>query len=231
MNQQLALAIHLAHHASLKDFLFQNQTVLKQVTENAIDCTGDKIIFLWGSSGCGKSHLLQGITQAAQDRGLNALYIPMQEIISLSPDCLMDITHADMLAIDDLETIAGNPAWEEAFFHFYNQIRDQDHTVLFMASQNPPSTIPIKLPDLHSRLLWGLCIEMKELDDQGKIEILQQQAQKRGFHVPEHVALFIIKRHTRSMHALQTLLNHLDHASLAAQRKITIPFVKSVLQL
>lgn len=231
MNQQLALAIHLVHHANLHDFLFQDQDILKHVIEKSMAQIGDKIIFLWGAKASGKSHLLQGITQTAQERGLQALYIPMQEIIALDPDCLKDITHADIIAIDDVETIAGNSAWEEAFFHFYNQIRDQDRTVLYMASQLSPAGIPIQLPDLRSRLLWSLGIEIKELDDQGKVEVLQQQAQKRGFQLPEPVALYIIKRHTRSMAALQTLLNQLDHASLAAQRKITIPFVKSLLNL
>ena len=70
-----------------------------------------------------------------------------------------------------------------------------------------------------------------ELNDEDKINTLKLHALRRGFDLPESVGQFLISRCSRNMHDLQQLLNRLDDASLAAQRKITIPFVKDTLNL
>ena len=91
--------------------------------------------------------------------------------------------------------------------------------------------MPIRLPDLRSRLSGGLVIQLHELQDDDKIKTLKLHALKRGFELPTSVGQFLLNRSSRNMHDLNTLLNRLDEASLIAQRKITIPFVKTVLGL
>ena len=136
-----------------------------------------------------------------------------------------------MICIDDIDAICGDKLWEESLFHFYNKIRDHQNARLIISSQMPPTQIPIALPDLKSRLSWGLVYQVNELDEESKARLLQILAEKRGFNLPESVIQFIISRASRNMHDLEQLLNKLDEASLIMQRKITIPFVKQVLDL
>ena len=110
-------------------------------------------------------------------------------------------------------------------------MRDNGQTILLIANQNSLQTSKIRLPDLRSRLAWGLVLQLNELDDEAKITTLQQQASLRGFELPYTVASFLIARCARNLHDLHHLLDKLDRASLAAHRKITIPFVKSILAI
>ena len=102
---------------------------------------------------------------------------------------------------------------------------------MLTSNNNAPTASLIQLADLRSRLNWGLVIQLRELDDADKIKVLQEQAEKRGFYLSDSVALYLIHRCTRNMNDLQRVLDQLDHESLAAQRKITIPFVKSILTI
>ena len=130
-----------------------------------------------------------------------------------------------------MELIAGDSEWEEALFHLYNRIKDKEQGLLIVSGNKPPVTLPIRLADLRSRLGWGLVIQLNELSEEEKINTLKLHALKRGFDLPESVGQFLLNRCSRNMHDLQELLNRLDDASLAAQRKITIPFVKYILKI
>ena len=133
------------------------------------------------------------------------------------------------MCLDDIQAIAGNPEWEQALFHLYNRVRDTGKTILLMASRQAPSKAQIQLPDLKSRLSWGLVFQLNGLNDELKSTALQERAQKLGFKLSNKAALFLLNRSTRSMHDLYQILDRLDKASLEAQRQITIPFIKSIL--
>jgi DnaA family protein len=228
MNQQLALAIQLNYQANLNNFCWGENTLLQQQLEQSIHGDGEKIIYLWGGPGYGKSHLLQGCCQTWKDHS-RSMYLPLDILKEWGPESIEGLENQALLAIDNIDAIAADSQWEEALFHLYNQVRDNGETILLISSQYAPSASPIRLPDLRSRLSWGLVMQIKELSDDLKMITLQQQANKRGFHLPESVAFFLINRCARNMHDLQKVLNVLDDASLAAQRKITVPFVKSIL--
>lgn len=228
MNKQLALAIQLNYQASLDNFCWGENTLLKQQLEQTIQERGERLIYLWGTPGCGKSHLLQGCCQAYKDHSAS-VYLPLDILKEWGPDSIEGMANHALIVIDNIDAIAGISHWEEAIFHLYNQVRDKEKGILLISSQYAPLASPIQLPDLRSRLAWGLVIQLKELNDDLKISTLQLQAQKRGFNLPHGVALFLVNRCARNMHDLQQILDLLDEASLAAQRKITVPFVKSIL--
>jgi DnaA-homolog protein len=118
----------------------------------------------------------------------------------------------------------------QALFNLYNRIRDAGK-LLLVAAVIGPRELPVKLPDLASRLQWGLTLQVHSLDDQDKQQALQLRARARGLELSDEVAHFIIQRLPRDMNELFWQLNRLDHASLAEQRKLTIPFVKKILGL
>lgn len=93
----------------------------------------------------------------------------------------------------------------------------------------PPASLSLQLPDLKSRLTNGLVLKVEELSDLDKVSTLIKIANKRGFALPESVARYLINHSERGMHNLMAAMDKLDKASLMAHRKLTIPFVKEVL--
>lgn len=230
MNKQLALAIKLNDEATLTDFNWGNNKLLQQQLQNMLSLKGDRLLYLWGTKGSGKSHLLQASCQAINSTQ-SAIYLPLNLLKEWGPQTIEGLEEQTLVCIDDIDTIAQDSAWEEALFHLYNKIKDMDKSLLIISGNQAPATLPIKLADLRSRLSWGLVIQLLELNDEDKISTLKLHALRRGFDLPESVGQFLLNRCSRNMHDLHQLLNRLDDASLAAQRKITIPFVKEILNI
>ncbi|WED43135.1 DnaA regulatory inactivator Hda [Legionella cardiaca] len=230
MNRQLALAIQLNDEATLADFCWGSNQLLQEQISKSLAGSGERLLTIWGNSGSGKSHLLQACCQALSIQKAT-IYLPLQILKEWGPESIDGVEAHTLIAIDDIDLIAGNAAWEEALFHLYNKVRDNEETLLIISSRQPLTATKINLADLHSRLGWGLVMQLNELSDELKIQTLQQHARKRGFELPLSVGQFLISRCARNMHDLHVILNQLDEASLAAQRKITVPFVKSILKI
>ncbi|WP_261844731.1 DnaA regulatory inactivator Hda [Aliamphritea ceti] len=225
---QLPLGIALRDDAKFETYLSRGNELVCNYLAQVANGEGDLFLYLWGTPGAGCSHLLQGACHASDPAGRTAVYLPLDELIDLGPGVLDGMEHLDLVCLDNLQAIAGNREWEEALFHFFNRIRSENN-FLVVAADRAPRQLGIKLPDLASRFTWGMVFQVQGLDDDGKVIALQVRAQSRGFELSEEVARFLIHRASRSMQDLFDLLDQLDNASLSAQRKVTIPFVKQVL--
>ena len=186
-------------------------------------------VYLWGRTGTGKSHLLQASCTAAAQAQLNIAYIPLGEAESLSPQLLEGLEDLALICLDDIDSIAGNSEWEQAIFHLYNKLRDV-HTPLVITAQHSPKGSPIQLPDLKSRLAWDHVYHLLPLDEKSALLALQGRARSRGFDLPDEVSDYLLKRVARDMHNLFAILDKLDKASLIAKKKLTVPFVKDLLE-
>ncbi|WP_027960905.1 DnaA regulatory inactivator Hda [Halomonas halodenitrificans] len=225
---QLPLGVGLRDDATFVNFHpGPNATLVGRLTQQ-LEPGGEPFLYLWGAPGVGRSHLLQAACHAASDHGERTLYLPLEELGHFPPLMLEDIERLDLLAIDDLERVVGRPRWEEALFHAFNRLRDAGKR-LVVAAEAPPRQLPVKLPDLASRLTWGLTFHVQGLDDAGRLAALQLRARVRGMQLGDEVARYILHRGSRRLDELFLLLEELDHASLSAQRKLTIPFVKQAL--
>ena len=228
LSVQLPLAIQLNHEATFRDFCWGDNALLHQQIDLSIAGEGDRFMYLWGLQGSGKSHLLQACCQAVSGHR-TSIYLPLKLLNEWGPQILEGLDEQDWISVDDLDVVAGNPVWEEALFHLYNRVRENGKTTLIISGQQPVANLPIRLPDLRSRLSWGLVFQINELNDEDKIATLSHLATNRGFELPFSVGQFLINRCGRNMHDLDLVLSRLDEASLSAQRRITIPFVKSIL--
>lgn len=228
MNHQLALAIQLNDEATFSNYCWGENIQLKKELLAALSKKGEQFIYLWGAAGSGKSHLLQACCQHLNADESN-IYLPLNTLKTWDPTILSELETHHLFCIDELDVITNEPAWEEALFHLYNRIRDDDKSTLIVAGLTPPRHIDIALPDLKSRLNSGLVMQIQELNDTDKAQTLSLEANRRGFELSQSVAQFLVHRSARNMHDLNALLNRLDHASLEAQRKITIPFIKTTL--
>lgn len=230
IKQQLVLTVPYNDETSFADFCWTGNELLQQQILSILPEKKERLFYLWGSTGSGKSHILQAACQAMSQVGHAVAYLPLKLLQDWDPAILEGMADHDLVAVDDIDAIAGNVAWEEALFHLYNRLQTQQN-ILLVTGQLPPAVTPIRLPDLRSRLAFALVLQIHELSDDDKIHTLQGHAKKRGLELPTSVGQYIINRCARNMHDLQAILERLDHASLVAQRKLTIPFVKEVLEV
>lgn len=228
MNPQLTLGIGLKDSATLANFHSSgNAAAVEQVAELAREPRAASA-FIHGASGTGKTHLLQAACAAALEDGQRAGYLPLGEAARWTPDVLEGWEDLPLVCLDDMQAIAGNAAWERAVFRLFNGVREQGGRWL-AAADAAPGQLHLSLPDLASRLSWGAVFRLKELSDGDKCAALRLRAACRGFDLPEDTAAWLLNRYQRDMRSLCSLLDVLDSASLAAQRKLTIPFVRGVL--
>jgi DnaA family protein len=180
--------------------------------------------YLWGPAGVGKSHLLQATCRA---RGA-AAYLPLGELVDLDPGIVEGLEGLEVVCLDDVGRVVGHQVWERALCDLYNRLRESG-VALRVAAGAPPRALGLELADLTSRLGWGPIYHLQGLDDTGKAAALRLRARSRGLDLPEEVARYLLRRWPRDNASLFGLLERLDHVSLAAQRRLTIPFVRAVL--
>jgi len=226
---QLPLGVGLRDDATFGNYYpgAYNAPLVEQLTRQ-LSPDGEPYLYLWGASGTGRSHLLQAACHQASDQDVRALYLPLADLGHFPPLMLEDIERLDLVAIDDLECVVGRKRWEEGLFHAFNRLRDAGKR-LVIASNASPRQLPVLLPDLASRLTWGMTFHVQPLDDDGRRAALRLRAEARGMELPDDVARYILHRGPRQLSELCRSLDTLDRASLSAQRKLTIPFVKQAL--
>ncbi len=187
----------------------------------------EKQLLVWAEHGGGKSHLLQACCQQAAGVGNTVCYLPATEMSNYQPAVLNGMEQLDLVCIDDIDQLLGKPDWEHALFDFINRCREQS-VPLLMSAEQAPEALSVSLPDLRSRLSWGPVFCLKPLSDDKKIIALQLRANQKGLSLDDKVAEYILRHFPRDMFTLFEQLDTLDRASLAAQRRLTIPFVKSI---
>lgn len=227
---QLALSVGLRDDATFDNFYpgASGNALALQATEGLAEGVGEPYLYLWGESGAGCSHLLQAACHRAAEHGRQSLYLPLAQVRAYGPELLQGLEGLDLVCLDQLQSVVGDPLWEEALFHCYNRLRDSG-TGLLIAADRPARQLSVALADLASRLSWGVVFNLQALQDDAKVAALRLRARGRGFDLSEEMALFILHRSPRRMNELFALLDRLDQASLSAKRKITIPFIKTTL--
>ncbi|MBS8267257.1 DnaA regulatory inactivator Hda [Halomonas litopenaei] len=225
---QLPLGVGLRDDATFDNYHPGANATLVECLSHQFDDNGEPFLYLWGGDGVGRSHLLQAACHQASARDLRTLYLPLEELGHFPPLMLEDVERLDLVAIDDLDRVVGRKRWEEALFHAFNRLRDSGKRLL-IAADRPPRQLDIKLADLASRLTWGMTFHLRQLSDEDRMQALKLRAHLRGIELPDEVARYILHRGARELSELFRSLEVLDNASLSAQRKLTIPFVKKAL--
>lgn len=221
---QLPLRIGLRDSATFDNFLAGDN----QAAVHALQAAVEPCLFLWGGSGTGKTHLLQAACRAADAHGGRSAYLPGGELRLLAPSILEGLEQLALVCLDDVHAVAGAAAWERGVFDLYNRCRDAGTRILVAGAQ-APAGLGLALPDLVSRLSWGPVYQLRPLGDEQKLEALRQRARARGFSLPAEVGRYLLHHVSRDTKNLFELLERMDHASLAAQRKLTIPFVRDLI--
>jgi DnaA family protein len=193
-------------------------------------------VWLWGGHGFGKTHLLQAVCAAA---GGAVAYVPLggaavssaarHSAAAFPPEALAGFEACRVVCLDDVDAVAGDAAWEEALFRLFNAAADARSRLIF-AAQAPPSTPPWHLEDWRSRAASCVVYQLRPLDESGIVLALRLRAAQRGLELPPETADYLLRRLPRDVTTLLAILDRLDEASLVAQRRLTIPFIRDALE-
>jgi len=224
---QLPLALRYPPDQRLETFVAAPVGVREQLHALATQPGGDWL-YLAGPAGVGKTHLLLATCAAAEAAGRRAAYLPLAAAVGRLREALDALEGNDLLALDGLQAIAGARDDEIALFDVHNRARAAGTTVIYAARDNPES-LALALPDLRSRLSQCARIALAPLDEAGRREVLRQRAQRRGLVLEDLALDWLLRRVDRDLAGLTAVLDRLDRASLAAQRRITVPFLRLTL--
>jgi DnaA-homolog protein len=220
--KQLALGVRLRAEAVFESFApgLNTEVIAALRSQSAVP------LWLWGAHGSGKTHLLQAVCSSA---GETAAYFPLDRSQALPPEALAGFERTRVLCVDDVDAVAGDLVWEEALFRLFNEAAEL-RTRLIFAAEVPPRQAAWSLDDWRSRAAGCVVYQVKELDDAGRIEALRLRAAQRGLQLPYETSEYLLKRMPRDLPSLYEILDALDEASLVAQRRLTIPFIRDALE-
>ncbi len=226
--QQLPLAIRLRERAVFESFVpgpnLEAVAYLRAIAQGA----AAGACWLYGPAGAGKSHLLQAACALAQGSGITAAYLPLAQLHAHGLEVLEGWQGVRLLALDDLGFIAGDLSWEQRLFGLYREVQERG-AALLGAAVEPARLLRFALPDLASRFAAATLLPLRLLPETEQREALRLRAHARGLELPEETALYLQRRFRRDLPSLYHLLDTIDEAALQAQRRLTVPFIRSVL--
>lgn len=185
-------------------------------------------LYLWGAAGAGKSHLLQALCHAAGERGEAAVYLPLRRAAEFPFEALDGLEAMTVICLDDIDAVAGQPEWEQALLRLFVRVHDSGCAVAATASV-PVGELGLQLDQLTSRLVWGMSFQLRALTVAERQQALSVRARRRGLELGEDAMRYLVRRYGDDNHALFAALEHLDQASMISKRRLTVPFIRSVL--
>lgn len=220
---QVSFDFRLRNEFSLDNFVVsaRNTELLDSLMSNQQQ---DRVYFIWGVAGSGKSHLLQACC-ALQE---NSVYVPLTDFAEAGASVLEGLEQLDLVCLDDIQKVLPSAAWEENLFRLFNAMQQQDKRLL-IASQIAPAALTYSLADLQSRFSSSMVYQLHEMDDDNKFIALKKRAQAMEMPLEDDVLQFICSRAERSTQHLFVLLDELAQSTLDEKRKLTVPYVKSLM--
>jgi len=209
---------------------FYGQGDVRALVEAVAVGERDDWLYLAGPAGSGKTHLLLAACAQAQEAGRRATYLPLKLLAGRLAEALEGHEAAELVCLDDLDSVVGQHDDEVALFHFHNRARARSLRLIYAAAAMP-AALPTTLPDLASRLEQCTRLPLELLDEPARRHVLRERGARRGLELDDAVLEFLFRRVGRDLASLTTLLDRLDRESLAAQRRITVPFLRHVLNI
>ncbi len=226
--RQIPLGVRLPDRAVFASFLPARNAEAVAHAQQVAQGSTTGLTWLCGPAGAGKTHLLQAICAAASER-VRSGYVPLSEVAALGIGVLEGFPQLGCLCLDDIDRVAGQLDWEHAIFALLRELEDAGGR-LVLAAVAPPALLSWALPDLGSRCTAAAVYQLRVLDETEQQEALMLRARLRGVELPEETLRWLQRRFPRDMRSLYGLLDTLDEAALAAQRRLTIPFIREVLR-
>jgi DnaA family protein len=215
--------------SALKDL---SQSWHQQFTATQNNPLNQRWIYWWGPEGSGRTHLLAAIANAAAQTGINYFSLGPHEPTAWvrlegTMNVLTESNIPSVITVDDVDRL--DERLVGALFRILNGVQASKAIHIFMAGKAAPAALEIR-EDLRTRLGWGLVFQTELLDDDAKIQALEQAAQARGLVLSPDVLPWLLSRFYRDMPNLMALIDALDAYSLETKRAVTLPLVRELLQ-
>jgi len=242
--RQFALDLSHTPKASLDNYLPSKdlallstlQNLYKGWQENVVNQISNPLnhrwIYWWGPEGSGRTHLLEAMTNAAENIGISSFFLNPKQSISWvrleeKMGALAQSDAPSVIAVDDVDAL--DERLVGALFRILNGVQAGKNIHIFMAGKAAPASLELR-EDLRTRLGWGLVFQTQLLDDGEKIQALEQAAKARGLVLSPDVLPWLLNRFYRDMPNLMALIDALDAYSLETKRAVTLPLVRELLQ-
>ena len=226
--RQMTLGVQLKERATFASFYTARNQELVAHLRHVAAATPAGATWIAGPHTSGKSHLLQAVC-AELAPGKRAAYLPLETLLPFGPGTLDGVESLDLACFDDIQSIAGLEAWEQRMFSLWQRALEHNSTLLFAARENP-AHVDFQLQDLKSRLSSSSVFAVRELNDDEQLEALALRARLRGLEMPAETARYLQRRFPRDMRTLCEIFDTLDDAAFAAQRRLTVPFIRDVIE-
>lgn len=226
MNKQTLIPVSAEDESSFDSFCVGDNAELLAELQRIVERTrARRVLYFWGEVGIGKTHLLNACCQLAHTLDMPHAYLPVD---ASTPAQLDHIQPQSLVCVDNFQAIAANDSWQDALLGLYEKLLNQ-HGAMVVAANQPINALNLTLKDLQSRLVSGGIYRLAPLNETNKLAALKSRARQKGFELSDQLLQFIITYYQRDTASLFSLLERIDSASLAQQRKITVPFIKSLL--
>jgi len=227
--EQLPLGVRLRPASTMAAFRVGENGALVAALEARARTPSMSPLLVWSAAGHGRTHLLQAACAQAGEAGRRAGYLPLAEPW-FEPAMLVGLESLDLVCLDDVGAVLGRDPWERALFGLYNDLHERGGNLVLSAGA-APAGLTVRLPDLASRFAACVVFQLRALDDTDQGIALQDRARSLGVELPDETLQYLQRRLPRELAALCAALDRLDAASLSHQRRLTVPFVRSVLEL
>jgi len=184
-----------------------------------------------GTSGSGKSFLMQAVCNELSSSGKQFAFIPMNKAINMGVEIFQNLASLEAVCIDDLQLILSNKEWEMAIFHLINECHQSDCSLIFSYSGTQSLEAVTDLPDLLSRLKRMEYMNLHTVQDELLNTALDFISNQLDINIEKAGLEFLLKHQIRKFSVLVENLISLDKQAASLKRKITIPLIKATLNL
>jgi len=226
-NQQLVLPLALADKASFTNFYVGENHELIKALQACVNSNKDRIIYFYGGTGSGKSHLLFAAIKIAAENGLKTQYLSLDDS-RVSPELLSEVGGDAFVCIDNIMCWSGDEAKERSLFALFERVKQATGRLL-ISSDQPADRGKYLLPDLVSRLSSGLIYPLHDLNEEQRFEAIKLRAVQRSMSISDETVNYLLSHSARDTKLVFSLLDKIDRASLIEKRRITIPFLKTLI--
>ncbi|MFZ4668199.1 MAG: chromosomal replication initiator protein DnaA [Microthrixaceae bacterium] len=196
-------------------------------------------LFVYGSAGLGKTHLLQAIAQYIRENypGYQVRYISTETLLNefliairnnTQPEFKRRYREIDVLLVDDIQFIEGKEQLQEEFFHTFNTLHDAQRQIV-LSSDRPPDAIATLEDRLRSRFKMGLITDIQPPDFETRLAILQKKGEQAGSRVPPDVLSFIATNITYNIRELEGALIRVNAYAALNDAELTVELASEIL--
>ncbi|WP_127470684.1 DnaA regulatory inactivator Hda [Thiomicrorhabdus aquaedulcis] len=230
---QMPLKIGLRDDACFATFVTEKESLALALNtlQQSLKKDAGGAFYLVGEGGSGKTHLLQAACRYVTEQGYTSVFLPMSDAsLPLIPDVLNGLEQTPLVCLDDISRFIGQKPWELALANLITKSSVQGHSLL-LAGDVAISKWPIATTELAKALMTVLPIEIESLTEKDEVILaLQRHSLRLGFELPQEVGNYLVKQFSSDLQELLAVLKMLEQASLVEKRRLTLPFVKKVLQ-